>query len=81
MLDELAKILSEILAKQCLTCDYWGHLTPPHIDEGRGVKAAVRGIAKKLSPIVKPSNGSGKGRQTSPGKAVADPLSLKKGPS
>ena len=57
--DELAKILNETLAKQCLTCDSWGHLTPPHIDEGRGVKAAVRGIAKKLSPIVKPSDGSG----------------------
>ena len=76
--DELAKILNETLAKQCLTCDSWGHLTPPHIDEGRGVKTAVRGIAKKLSPIMKPSDGSGERRQTSPGKAVADPLCQKK---
>jgi DNA-binding NtrC family response regulator len=77
MRDELAKTLSDVLTKECLTCDYWGHLTPPHIDEGRNVKDAVRGIAEKLSPI-KASNRSGKGRQMSAGKAVADPLCQKK---
>lgn len=46
---KLRATLRDVYAHRSLSSDYWGHLTAPPVDQGFKVKAAVRGISRKMS--------------------------------
>jgi nucleotide-binding universal stress UspA family protein/DNA-binding response OmpR family regulator len=46
---KLRATLRKVCAQHSLTSDSWGHLTAPPVDRGLEVKAAARGISRKMS--------------------------------
>ena len=48
-LTKLRATLRKVCAQHSLTSDSWGHLTAPPVDRGLEVKAAARGISRKMS--------------------------------
>ena len=46
---KLRATLGSVCAQASSSSDTWGHLTAPPVDQGLKVKAALRGISKKLS--------------------------------
>lgn len=65
ILKKLATSIARVIAEARLTSDQWGHPTPSRSAGRSKVKAALRGIAGKLSPTVsKPATRSKKSKKT-----------------
>ena len=61
-LTKLRATLRKVCARHGLSSDCWGHLTAPPVDKGLKVKAAVRGISRKMS-ISATKSGRSSGRE------------------
>lgn len=63
--EKLSAALRDVCSGGVSTCDHWGHPVPGPIHSGSSVKAAVRGIAAKLSAAApkKEAKREGKKRQ------------------
>lgn len=49
--EKLGAAIEEVMQHRSLTCDHWGHTQPTPCRGGGEVRAVLRGIATKLSPM------------------------------